>query len=331
MPLRFSCRHALLGRGERGIRVLCALLLAALVLSPLIRPAVASTLRVGQGERFATPSAAAAAARPGDRILIRPGTYRDCATWRTPDLTIEAEGGPGAGPVVITGPVCGGKALFVVAAPRITIAGLTFRGAVAPPGNGAGIRAEGGDLTILRSRFENNQNGILTAANIPAARLVIEDSVFVGNGALIGDCAHGLYANTLALLAIRRSRFEGTRICHHIKSRAVRTEITDSAILDSPGERASYQVDIPHGGDLVLVRNTIRKGPTSGNPSVSVVIGAEGIRHPTRTLLIEGNRFENLLPRETVFVRNLSSAPATLSRNALSGRVVPLEGPGTVR
>jgi hypothetical protein len=330
MPLRFSCRHALLGRGERGIRVLCALLLAALALGIASAPPVAAaTLRVGPGERFATPSAAAAAARPGDRILIRPGTYQDCAVWRTPDLTIEAEGGP----VVITGPVCQDKALFVVAAPRITISGLTFRGAVAPAGNGGGIRAEGGDLTIRRSRFEENETGILSATNIPTATVVIEDSVFLRNGAWDGRVcrAHSLYVNQLALLAIRRSRFEATRVCHHVKSRALRTEITDSEILDTPGERASYQVDIPNGGDLVLARTTIRKGPTAGNPSAAVVIGAEGRLHPTRELRIEANRFENLLPQSTIFVRNLTEAPAALSGNRLSGQVTALQGPGTVR
>ncbi|WP_291299246.1 hypothetical protein [Elioraea sp.] len=299
------------------------------LLPALLAPSAfaADTLRVGPGERFAAPSAAAAAARPGDRIVIRAGRYVDCAVWRQPDLTIEAEGGA----VVITGPVCQGKALFVVAAPRVTITGLTFTGAVAPPGNGAGIRAEGGDLTIRHARFEENQNGILTALNIPDATVVIEDSLFLRNGALIGECAHGLYANTLALLAIRRSRFEATRVCHHVKSRARRTEITDTAILDGPDETASYQIDIPNGGDLVLARSTIRKGPRAGNMSASVVIGAEGIRHPTTTLTIEGNRFENLMPRGTVFVRNLADAPATLRANALTGRVVPLEGPGTVR
>ncbi|WP_144300261.1 right-handed parallel beta-helix repeat-containing protein [Elioraea rosea] len=304
------------------------LLFLALVFSlSLAFSAASTTLRVGPGERFPTPSAAAAAARAGDRIVIRAGTYRDCAVWGVPDLTIEAA----AEPVVITGPVCQGKALFVAGAPRLTITGLTFRGAIAPPGNGAGIRAEGGDLTIRRTRFEDNQNGILTAVNIPTATLVIEESVFLQNGALIGECAHGLYANTLALLAIRRSRFEATRICHHIKSRAVRTEIIDTEILDGPEETASYQVDIPNGGDLVLARNTVRKGPRAGNMRAAVVIGAEGIRHPTTTLWIEANRFENLMPRGTVFVRNLTAAPAVLSGNRFLGSVTPLEGPGTVR
>lgn len=295
------------------------LLLAAL-------PAHAAELRVGPGERFLRPSQAAAAARAGDRIVIRAGRYQDCAAWTAPDLVIEASGGA----VEISGPVCAGKALFITAAPRITIVGITFRGAAAAAGNGAGIRAEGGDLTIRNSRFEANQNGILTSASLPAATLLVEDSVFLANGALEPErqCAHGIYAGDLARVVIRRTRFEATRICHHVKSRARATEITDSEILDGPEGRASYLIDIPNGGDLLLRNTRLRKGPETGNPTAAVVIGAEGVRHPTTSLRIEDNSFANLMPRPTIFVRNLTQAPALLSANALSGQVVPLEGPG---
>lgn len=310
------------------MRRVAATFILAIGLLAAATPAGARTLEVGAGRAFALPSQAAAAARPGDRVLIAPGRYRDCVVWRTPDLTIEAE----RGEVVIFGPVCAGKALFVTAAARITIIGITFRGASAPPGNGAGIRAEGGDLAIRNSRFEHNQNGILTA-DAPAATLLIEGSTFIGNGALEPGqlCAHGIYANNLARVLIRSSRFEATRVCHHVKSRAQRTEIIDSTILDTPGEQASYLVDIPNGGDLLLRNSTLRKGPDTGNPIAAVVIGAEGVRHPTNSLRIENNRFENLMPRRTAFVRNLTGTPAELVGNRLAGEVVPLEGPGQVR
>lgn len=299
-----------------------------LLIGLLVTPASAETLRVGPGERFAAPSLAARAAKPGDRVVIAPGVYRDCAVWRAADLTIEAASG---GEVVITGPICAHKALFVIAAPRVTVIGLIFRGAAFEGGNAAGIRAEGGDLTILRSRFENNQNGILTAVNLRAATLRIEDSVFVGNGALIQHCAHGLYANDWALVSIHRTRFEATRICHHVKSRALATEIIDSEILDTPGNRASYLVDIPNGGNLLLRNTTLRKGPDHGNPTAAVMIGAEGVRHPTTSLRVIGNRFENLMPRGTHFVENRTTTPVVVEGNEIRGAVVVLAGPGEVR
>lgn len=299
-----------------------------LLLAMLPVSAAAETLRVGPGQRFARPSEAAAAARPGDTVLIAPGRYRDCATWRTPDLRIMADGGT----VEISGPVCGRKALFVVAAPRIEIVGLVFRGAAAPAGNGAGIRAEGGDLTIRDSRFEENENGLLAAA-MPAATITIEDSFFLRNGAHREgmDCAHGIYAGPLAALVIRRTRIEATRVCHHVKSRAARTEITDSLILDGPESRVSYLVDIPDGGALLLAGSRLRKGPRSGNAGTAIAIGFEGARQATPSLVVRGNLFENLMPRGTVFVANRSATEAALSGNALRGRVTPLTGPGELR
>ena len=291
-------------------------------------PASAETLRVGPGQRFERPSQAAAVARAGDTVRIAAGRYTDCAIWRAPGLRIMADGGP----VEITGPVCGSKALFVTAAPRIEIVGITFRGATAPAGNGAGIRAEGGDLTIRASRFEENENGILSAPT-PGATILVEDSTFLRNGALRDgrECAHGIYIGAAGALLIRRSRFEATRVCHHVKSRAARTEILDSQILDGPDGRASFLVDIPNGGELLLRGNTLRKGPNSGNPGTAIALGFEGARIDTPRLRILDNRFENVMPRGTTFVANRTATPAELVGNRLTGRVEPLAGPGTVR
>ncbi|MBV1799982.1 hypothetical protein [Siccirubricoccus sp. G192] len=301
--------------------------MALLLCLGLAGQAMAETLRVGPGQAFRVPSAAAAVARDGDRVLIAPGRYRDCAIWRAAGLSIEAAG---MGAVEISGPICAGKALFVIAGRDASVVGLTFRGAAFPGGNAAGIRAEGGDLRILRSRFLGNQNGIL-AGGPPEASLVVEDSEFIGNGAHLHACAHGLYAGRLALLAIRRSRFEATVICHHIKSRAARTEVVDSLILDGPEGMASYLLDLPNGGDLLLQGNEMRKGPRSGNPGVAVIVGAEGVTQPTQSLRLLDNRFTNLQPWRTVFLRNLSDTPAELQGNVLRGPVVALEGPGQVR
>jgi hypothetical protein len=280
-------------------------------------------LRVGPGEALARPSEAAARAAPGDTVLIRAGRYSDCAVWHTPRITIAAEGGP----VEITGPACPGGGLFVIAAPDVAVRGLTFRGARAPEGNGAGIRAAGGSLAVIASRFEGNENGILTAAHLPGARLVIEDSVFAGNGALVHECAHGLYAGMLAEVVVRRSRFIANRICHHLKSRAARTEITDSHFEDGPERGSSYLVDIPNGGDLLMRGNLLIKGPRTDNPLTAVMIGAEGVRHPTRSLVIEANRFENRLPHPVAFVVNRSGTPVALRGNVLVGRATALGGP----
>jgi hypothetical protein len=310
---------------HRAGRIARAVLVALL---PIAAPVGAATLEVGPGARFRVPSEAAAAARDGDTVRIAPGRYADCTVWRAARLTIVA-----TGPVEISGPVCAGKALFVIGGTGTVVEGITFRGAVAPDGNGAGIRAEGGDLVIRRSRFEGNESGLLTRVDMTTSRIVIEDSVFAGNGAMRGAVCtgHALYANQLAALVIRRSRFEATRGCHHVKSRAARTEITGSVLTDDETAGSSYLVDIPNGGDLLLEDNLLVKGPRTGNPRTAVMIGAEGVRWPTRSLVIRANRFDSRLTLPTVFVENRSATPALLEANVIRGRAAPLIGPGEVR
>lgn len=267
--------------------------------------------------------------REGDTVVMAPGDYRDCAVWRTARIIISAMQ---PGTVRISGPICRDKGLFVIAAPDVTITGLGFSGAASSAGNGAGIRAEGGNLTITFSRFEDNENGILTDDDA-AATLLIEDSVFIGNGALRAGqaCAHGVYAGRLARLVIRRSRFAATQICHHVKSRAAQTMLIDNVIEDTDRGNSSYLVDVPNGGDLLLSGNILRKGPRSSNPATAIAIGMEGVSHPTMSLRIIGNRFDNLMGRPTIFVQNRSATAAELIGNRLRGPVVPLVGPGSVR
>jgi hypothetical protein len=310
--------------------VLCraAICLAAAILSGLATPppVQARTLQVGQGLPLALPSQAAAVAADGDRIEIAPGTYADCAVWLANHLTI-AGTGPG---VVIRDQICQGKALFVTIGNDITVEGIIFAHAQVAEGNGAGIRAEGANLTVRASRFLDSQNGILAGA-APHSVLHISDSVFARDGACIGACAHGIYAGAVDLLRVERSVFSDTRTGHHIKSRALRTELVGNRITDGPDGSSSYLVDVPNGGDLVMQDNVLEKGPRTSNRRAAVVIGAEGVTHPTRELRIVGNHFLSDVPGGTVFVSNLTQTAATLQGNVVQGIAVPLEGPGTVR
>ena len=81
-------------------------------------PAGARTLEVGPGKQFAQPSQAAVAAQDGDRIVIAPGQYFDCAVWRQNNLTVE---GVSPQETVITDKICQGKALFVISGSNVTV------------------------------------------------------------------------------------------------------------------------------------------------------------------------------------------------------------------
>ncbi|MBV8616000.1 MAG: right-handed parallel beta-helix repeat-containing protein [Acetobacteraceae bacterium] len=301
-----------------------SILLAALWIGPATG-ATAATLHAGPGQQYALPSQAIAAARDGDTVAIHPGQYFDCAVVRRNDLTIEGVGGA----VVLTDKPCQGKALLVIDGHNVTIRNLTLQRVRVPDHNGAGIRAEGGDLTVEDTRFVNNQNGLLAASN-QAATIRVTGSTFIGNGVCAGSCAHGIYVNQIKLLDVERSRFLGTREGHHIKSRALSTRIVGCDIEDGPDGTASYLIDIPNGGNAVIAGNRLEKGPRSQNPATVIMVGAEGVSQPTERLVFRDNTLVNDEGRPTTFVHNVTATPAELQGNTFRGGVVrPFEGDGS--
>lgn len=311
------------GRGGALAFIVCFLMV---ILSAI--PADAAILLVGDNQQYKQLSEAAAAVHTGDTVQIAPGTYYDCAVWTKDHLTIQ---GIGAG-VVLTDKTCQGKAIFVIPGNNVTVKNVTFQRARVPDGNGAGIRAEGINLTIENTKFINNQEGIL-AGNNPTSSITIRDSEFDHNGTCInpGGCAHGIYVNNIELLRIERSRFFDTQTGHHIKSRAARTELLDNHIEDGPDGTASYEVDIPNGGALVMTGNVIEKGPKNENHSAAVMVGEEGVSRPTPDLVFKDNSFTNNGP-PTAFVNNITATPAQLVGNVFKGNAIkPLIGDGTVR
>jgi hypothetical protein len=289
--------------------------------------ASARVLSVGPHRVMKLPSQAASVAADGDVVRIDPGTYTDCATWSASNLRIEATG-PG---VLIAGKTCAGKAIFITAGSGITISGITFSNATVTEHNGAGIRVEGDNLTVERSRFLNNENGIL-AGGSPKSVLRITDSEFVGNGACIGACAHGVYAGApIGLLDIEHCIFLNTRTGHHIKSRALSTVVRNSRIEDGADGTSSYLIDVPNGGNVRIERNRMEKGAHSQNRTAAIAIGEEGVKNPTSTLVIRDNTFRNDMPVRIDFVRNSSTTPVDLSGNTLSGNVEPVVQPAVAR
>jgi len=267
---------------------------------------------------------AAYSARDNDTIEIASGTYRECAVWWQSNLTIVA-----VGPVVLAETVCERKAIFVTRGHDITIRGITFTGAKAYFNNGAGIRAEGRNLTVENSTFFDNEEGILTSGN-PDSTITIRNSTFTKNGNCLQDCAHGIYAGRIKELRIEGSGFTNQKIGHHVKSRALRTVLIGNTIRDGIEGTASYLVDIPNGGALIMRDNTLEKGRLTDNPDVAITLGEEGNSNVTPEIVIENNRFTNSMPTPTIFVRNRTETNAVLRGNTLSGKVVPLTGPGMV-
>jgi len=299
-------------------------LLVAITCSAGAAPLGPQVLKVGPHEKYKMPSQAANSAYAGDTVEIAAGTYHDCAIWQSPRVTIV-----GKGDVILADAICQFKAIFVTRGDDITIRGLTFTGAKNFTRNGAGIRAEGRNLTVESSKFIGNEEGILSAPR-PESTIIIRDSYFAQNGICENDCAHGVYVGPSKELKIERSEFFNQKIGHHVKSRATRTELIGNIIHDGPAGTASYLVDIPNGGTLIMRDNTLEKGPHSDNGIAAVRLGEEGNSNVTQQILIENNRFTNHRPGDTAFVRNQTATMAMLHGNTFSGRITPLVGPGAV-
>jgi len=254
-------------------------------------------------------------------VEIAAGTYTDCALWPAgaSPLTII-----GNGKVVLADKVCGGKGIFVVRGADVTIRGITFTGAKVRDHNGAGIRGEGLHLTVENSRFVGNEEGIL--AGVRGGTVTIRDSYFERNGTCIAACAHGVYIGQhIEKLRIENSHFINQRVGHHIKSRAVTTELINNIIEDGPEGNASFLVDLPNGGTLIMRGNTMEKGPKSQNRTTAIAISAERVENPSTEIIIENNKFTNDSASETAFVRNFGTDPITLRNNQFTGAVKPLQ------
>jgi hypothetical protein len=246
------------------------------------------TWRVGPNRSLTTPSAAAALARDGDTVLIDAGTYvGDVATWTQDDLILRGAGGRAR--LQADGKSAQGKAIWVIAGDRTKIDRLEFSGATVPDGNGAGIRQEGDGLTVTRSWFHHNENGILAGANADSD-IVIRRSRLFRNGA--GDgYTHNLYIGAVRSLTVTGSYLWGADVGHELKSRAARNTIIGNRIADRDAT-ASYSVDLPNGGSSLIAGNVIIQGPHSENSTV-VSYGSEGFTRDSRRLRVVNNTFVN--------------------------------------
>ena len=279
--------------------------------------ASAALIQVGPGRPTPTIAQAALQAKDGDIVEIDAGDYRgDVALWTQRRLTIVGIGGRAV--LHADGRDVEGKAIWVIRDGDFRVRNIEFRGARVADGNGAGIRFEGGRLSIFNCAFFDNQNGIL-ASNNPEAELSIENSIFGLAPHQVSPLPHLLYAGAMASLSIRGSRFHGGFWGHLVKSRARRSDLRYNMIVDGPGGEASYEVDFPNGGEVTLLGNIIGKSASPQNLTM-VAYGAEGYRWPTNRLNLVHNTLVADGWRPVWFLRVFPPAPAAdalVTRNNL--------------
>lgn len=299
-----------------------------------------SVLTVGASEQFATIQAAVAASQAGDTIEIDAGTYTASDLKITHDLTIEAAGD---GPVNVVAPdaiTYGGnvaKGIFIVGTegndPNVTIEGLSFSGAKSAQSNGAGIRYQSGNLTLVNDTFHDNQDGILATPFVQnTGDIIVQGSTFDHNGAGDGQ-SHNIYVHMVHSFTLENSVSENAKVGHEVKSRAYNNIIENNQIIDTATGTASYAIDLPDGGNNLVQGNTIEKGPDASTKTLIHIGGGEQQNGGTTT--ITGNTLINdyVNPKAVIDVYNQTNDPNVIVQgNTLEGPAphAVLVGLGTV-
>jgi hypothetical protein len=199
-----------------------------------------------------TPADVLKSAKDGDTVTLPKGEFLQCMFVPQNNLTIKAHG------THLRGRACGGKAALVVQGRDVVIEGLEVS-EVSVGGNGAAIRMEGRNLTLRNVKFHRNEMHVLTGNEFAQGFLHVFDSTFVdsmSNGAY----AHGIYAGTIEeFKCIRCTVIRAWRYGHLVKSRASRTEIAHSTIVQDISN-ASLGIDVSQGGDVWIHDNILVQG-----------------------------------------------------------------------
>ena len=286
----------------------------------------ARIVRVGRSRRVTALAEAARLATDDTEVLIDAGDYvGDVASWPQNRLVLRAVDGPVR--IIAEGKSAEGKGIWVIKGDDVMVEGIEFTGARVSDRNGAGIRHEGGHLSVRNCRFIDNENGLLTS-NERRASVDIEASEFGHNGAGDGQ-SHNLYAGAIGRLRVTASYFHHARVGHLLKSRAEHSYVAYNRLTDERDGHASYELDFPGAGSVFMIANIVEQSATTEN-SVMVSFGAEGARWQRNELFMVNNTLANDYANGTVFLRVI--APPTrlvVYNNLLIGKQnAPLQEAG---
>ena len=294
-----------------------------LALAPLT--ARAAILRVGPDKPYRTVRAASLAAQNGDTVEIDAGVYSaDVTTWRQNDIVVRGVGG-GRAYMRADGAQEGDKGIWVLYGRNFTAENIEFSGASVPDQNGAGIRADGAGLLVVRDcYFHDNENGILGGGD----EVLIEYSIFDHNG--FGDgYSHNVYVSQVAKFTLRYSYSRGAISGHNVKSRAQENWILYNRIMDEADGTASYSVDLPQGGRSYLIGNVIEQGPNTENNAI-VSYAAENTASGAQDLYVVNNTIVNNRPAGGTFLQLRPGTTARIVNNIFYGPGTPWSSGSTI-
>lgn len=294
---------------------------------PILLIAATSPAPFTVGNRgFATLQAAVDAIGGGTAtIVVAPGVYRQCAVQERGRVTYRAAQ---PGTAIFERETCEDKAALVLRGGGSTVDGLVFRGYRVADGNGAGIRSETGDLSVVNATFLESQEGI--SGGEPAGqRIAIDRSTFAGLGQCdeAPNCSHAIYLKNRGSVTITRSRFERGTGGHYVKLRSPLVSITDSSFDDTAGAKTNYMIDLPEGATGLIARNIFVQGACKENGSALIAVRAESRTYPSAGLRIEDNQATLGAGQRqaTTFVADWSHERLVLGANRLGAGVKAFE------
>jgi hypothetical protein len=278
------------------------------------------------GQRYATlQDAVDAVGNARATIRIAAGTYRQCAVQEDGVIIYEAAE-PGS--VTFMARACEGKAALVLRGMGAEIRGLTFSNMKVPDGNGAGIRLEKGALNVAYARFQDSEQGILTADD-PSGRIYITRSTFTGLGTCENSagCAHSIYIGNYGSLTVRESRFERGMGGHYVKARSGQVTIENNSFDDANGKATNYMIDLPAGSVGRIANNWFVQGRDKENYSAFIALGAEDLLHSSDGLEVVNNegRFVPGVQRRSVFLADWTASRIVMKGNKLAAELKPYE------
>ncbi|MEB3416125.1 right-handed parallel beta-helix repeat-containing protein [Alteriqipengyuania sp. WL0013] len=320
-----SAQHSPARVQFRFIGVVAALAVAAIPVAALLaQPAAQASgpftvVETGQGFQRLQDAVDAIGDNTGS-IAIAPGAYRQCAVQTKGDVSYLAEQ---PGRAVFDGETCEGKAALVLRGRSATVSGLTFAGMHVREFNGAGIRIEKGNLTVVQSWFRDSDQGILSARDA-SGTIVIDKSTFTRLGTCdgAGGCAHSIYIGDYGALRVTRSRFEEGRGGHYVKSRTPTVQLASNSFDDSAGQGTNYMIDLPAGSRGQITNNWFVQGVNKENYGALIAVAAEGRKNSSAGLTIAAND-ARLAPgaRKTLFVADWSGDTLGLGENTLGAQI----------
>lgn len=278
----------------------------------------ANTLLVGPGQTYSKPCAAIAAASTGDTIQIdAAGSYAgDVCAWSTNGLTIR--GVNGRPHIDAAGNNAQGKAIWVIAGDNTTIDNIELSGCTVPDGNGAGIRQEGHNLTLVDSYIHDNQDGIL-AGDLTGSTIDIEYTEFFNNGAGDGQ-THNVYINHVDTLIFKYNWSHHAVIGHLLKSRARQNIVIYNRLTGETGGTESYEASFPSGGLTYFIGNIVEQPATTDNSAMLDYLSEPGTANANNQLFVVNNTFVNDLGHGTFMqIGSATTLPAVATNNIFYG------------